>query len=136
MDVEDVLLYVAVAMAGLVLVAYACFPDPPKTVPITIDRLKQFDGVQKPQRLLGCNGFVFNVTNEPMYGPEGSYHLFAGHDASVALAKMDLSGAHLDEDPEAAGLSEIETKTLKDWEATFRQKYPLLGRLQYGKKQN
>lgn len=31
------------------------------------------------------------------YKPDGAYGVFAGHDASIALGKMDLSGKYLDE---------------------------------------
>ena len=46
--------------------------------------------------LLGCKGRVFDASSNLMYGPEGSYNMFIGVDASVALAKMQFDAEFLD----------------------------------------
>ena len=51
------------------------------------------------------------------YGPGGSYHLFAGKDASKALGKSSLKEE--DADPDYSDLPEAEMKVLNDWHAFF-----------------
>eukprot|EP00124_Ichthyophonus_hoferi_P004686 Ihof_evm1s548 gene=Ihof_evmTU1s548 len=59
----------------------------------TLEELKKFNGVEDPKIYLGVSGKVYDVTaKKNFYGPEGPYGLFAGHDASRALAMGDLSG--------------------------------------------
>lgn len=59
------------------------------------------------------------------YGPEGPYALFAGKDASRALAKMSFEEKDLTGDIE--GLSAYETEALTDWEYKFMSKYVKVG---------
>ena len=71
---------------------------------------------------------MFDVTNgKSFYGPGGAYAMFAGKDASRALAKMSKN----DEDitPSLDGLSEKEMGVLDDWEKKFEAKYPVVGRV-------
>ena len=48
------------------------------------------------------------------YAPGSSYHIFAGHEASVSLAKGDLSGNYLNKYKEVE-LDEREEAGLEDW---------------------
>lgn len=62
------------------------------------------------------------------YGPGSPYEAFAGRDASRALAKMsfeekDLGSRELDD------LSLAERESLLNWEAQFRSKYDVVGKL-------
>lgn len=59
------------------------------------------------------------------YGPGGPYALFAGKDASRALAKMSFEEKDLTGDTE--GLSAYEAEALTDWEYKFMSKYVRVG---------
>jgi membrane-associated progesterone receptor component len=59
------------------------------------------------------------------YGPGGPYALFAGKDASRALAKMSFEEKDLTGDTE--GLSAYEAEALTDWEYKFMSKYVKVG---------
>lgn len=61
------------------------------------------------------------------YGPQGPYSLFAGRDASRALALMSFDPNDLTGDLE--GLSPDEMEVLQDWEDKFKERYPVVGRL-------
>lgn len=61
------------------------------------------------------------------YGPGGPYALFAGRDASRALALMSFDRNDLTGDLEGLGTSELEV--LQDWEEKFKEKYVDVGRL-------
>ncbi|KAE9452120.1 hypothetical protein C3L33_15984, partial [Rhododendron williamsianum] len=73
-------------------------------------------------------GRIFDVTTgKSFYGPGGDYAMFAGKDASRALAKMSK-----DEDDVVGslhGLSDKEMGVLNDWEKKFEAKYPIVGRV-------
>ncbi|CAM8895357.1 unnamed protein product [Rhodiola kirilowii] len=77
---------------------------------------------------LAVKGRIFDVTSgKSFYGPGGGYEMFAGKDASRALAKMSKN-----EDDAVAdidGLSSKEIGVLGDWERKFEAKYPILGRV-------
>ena len=62
-----------------------------------------------------------------MYGKGGSYNLFAGIDASRALAKMSFKPEDLNGDLE--GLSQSERDCLDEWEQKFKDKYPAVGKV-------
>lgn len=66
----------------------------------------------------GQSGTVFDVSHKrDTYGPGGSYHLFAGKDASKALGKSSLKEE--DAVPDYSNLPEPEMKVLNDWHAFF-----------------
>ncbi|KAJ7958469.1 membrane steroid-binding protein 2-like [Quillaja saponaria] len=95
----------------------------------TPQQLIQFNGTDPSKPIyLAVKGRVFDVTTgQSFYGPGGPYALFAGKDASRALAKMSKN----DEDitPSLDGLSEKEIGVLTDWEKKFEAKYPVVGRV-------
>ncbi|KAL5558256.1 hypothetical protein UlMin_034467 [Ulmus minor] len=82
-----------------------------------------------PQELTQYNGADPSkpIYVASFYGPGGAYAMFAGKDASRALAKMSKN----DEDvtPSLEGLSEKEIGVLEDWEKKFEAKYPVVGRV-------
>lgn len=59
------------------------------------------------------------------YGPGGPYALFAGKDASRALAKMSFEDKDLTGD--VSGLGPFELEALQDWEYKFMSKYVKVG---------
>lgn len=59
------------------------------------------------------------------YGPGGPYALFAGKDASRALAKMSFEDKDLNGD--LSGLGVFELEALQDWEYKFMSKYVKVG---------
>jgi membrane-associated progesterone receptor component len=61
------------------------------------------------------------------YGPGGPYALFAGREASRALALMSFDPRDLNGNLE--GLSEPELEVLQDWEYKFMEKYVKVGQL-------
>lgn len=61
------------------------------------------------------------------YGPGGPYALFAGKDASRALAKMSFEDNDLTGD--ISGLGPFELEALQDWEYKFMSKYVKVGTL-------
>ncbi|OVA12158.1 Cytochrome b5-like heme/steroid binding domain [Macleaya cordata] len=66
------------------------------------------------------------------YGPGGPYALFAGRDASRALALMSFEPSDLTGNIE--GLSSSELDTLQDWEYKFMEKYVKVGQIVTGAK--
>jgi membrane-associated progesterone receptor component len=65
---------------------------PPKSDPISIAALSQHDGSDPNKPIyLAIKGTVFDVTaKKEMYGPGGSYNIFAGKDGSVGLGTSRL----------------------------------------------
>ncbi|KAI3828668.1 hypothetical protein L1987_02776 [Smallanthus sonchifolius] len=96
---------------------------------LTLDQLKQYDGTNPSNPIyIAVKGRIFDVTTgKSFYGPGGSYAMFAGKDASRALAKMSKN----DEDVIGSldGLTEKEIGVLDDWEKKFEAKYPIVGSL-------
>ena len=115
MEAQDVLLVVAVVMAGLAIVALYFFPDP-----ISPHYLAQSDGVKHPRRLIAVNGSVLDIS-----GSQESYTLWAGHDVSVALVRQDATQL----DADVAALSAEERQQLQAWEKKLRVKHSVVGRL-------
>ncbi|GAV80073.1 Cyt-b5 domain-containing protein [Cephalotus follicularis] len=95
----------------------------------TARELIQYNGTDPSKPIyLSVKGRVFDVTTgNSFYGPGGPYQMFAGRDASRALAKMSKN----DEDisPSLDGLTEKEIGVLNDWEKKFEAKYPVVGRV-------
>lgn len=77
---------------------------------------------------VAVKGRIFNVTTgSSFYGPGGAYAMFAGKDASRALAKMTKNEEDIISSLD--GLSEKEIGVLNDWEKKFEAKYPIVGRV-------
>jgi len=96
---------------------------------LTLQQLKQYDGTNSSKPIyMAVKGRIFDVTaGKSFYGPGGDYAMFAGKDASRALAKMSK-----DQDDVVGslhGLSDKEMGVLNDWEKKFEAKYPVVGRV-------
>jgi predicted heme/steroid binding protein len=66
---------------------------PPKDDPISLSELAKYNGSNPSLPIyLAIKGTVFDVTaKKEMYGPGGSYNIFAGKDGSVGLGKISNS---------------------------------------------
>ncbi|GKV52983.1 hypothetical protein SLEP1_g59533 [Rubroshorea leprosula] len=95
----------------------------------TAQQLNQYNGSDASNPIyVAIKGRVFDVTaGKSFYGPGGPYAMFAGKDATRALAKMSKN----EEDVCASldGLSEKEIGVLNDWEKKFEANYPVVGRV-------
>lgn len=102
-------------------------PPPVQLGEITEDELKQYDGSDaKKPLLMAIKGQIYDVSQSRMfYGPGGPYALFAGKDASRALAKMSFEEKDLTGD--ISGLGPFELEALQDWEYKFMGKYVKVG---------
>ncbi|KAF3433005.1 hypothetical protein FNV43_RR24107 [Rhamnella rubrinervis] len=102
-------------------------PPPVQVGEITEDDLKQYDGADpKKPLLMAIKGQIYDVSQgRVFYGPGGPYALFAGKDASRALAKMSFEDQDLTGD--ISGLGPFELEALQDWEYKFMSKYVKVG---------
>ena len=83
---------------------------------------------------MAIDGNVFDVSNgRAFYGPGGPYHIFAGHDASRALAKVSTDPVDVkplvDGPDPLDSLTDEEMTSLREWERSLSYKYPRVGRL-------
>ncbi|KAL3699914.1 hypothetical protein R1sor_017936 [Riccia sorocarpa] len=105
-------------------------PPPPVQIgTITEEELRAYDGTDPEKPLLmAIKAQIYDVSRgRAFYGPGGMYALFAGKDASRALAKMSFEEKDLTGDIE--GLSMYEMDALNDWEFRFMSKYPKVGQI-------
>uniref|UniRef100_A0A0E0CNZ5 Cytochrome b5 heme-binding domain-containing protein n=1 Tax=Oryza meridionalis TaxID=40149 RepID=A0A0E0CNZ5_9ORYZ len=102
-------------------------PPPVQLGEVTEEELRVYDGSDPNKPLLmAIKGQIYDVTQSRMfYGPGGPYALFAGRDASRALAKMSFELDDLTGD--VSGLSPIELEALHEWEGKFMSKYAKVG---------
>ncbi|KAK4280370.1 hypothetical protein QN277_012001 [Acacia crassicarpa] len=102
-------------------------PTPVQLGEITEEELKVYDGSDPSKPLLmAIKGQIYDVSQSRMfYGPGGPYALFAGKDASRALAKMSFEEKELTGD--ISGLGPFELDALQDWEYKFMSKYVKVG---------
>ncbi|KCV68832.1 hypothetical protein H696_04250 [Fonticula alba] len=98
-------------------------------VPYTVESLSKFDGVQTPGKIyLGIAGYVFDVSERPgFYGPGGSYSVYAGRDASRALACSTITVEDCNQ--KISGLTEKQYDTLRSWLSFFQKRYPNIGKM-------
>ncbi|KAM3715886.1 Membrane-associated progesterone receptor component [Dirofilaria immitis] len=95
----------------------------------TVEQLLTFDGVRNERILIALCGKVFDVTKGSLfYGPDGAYNKLAGHDATRALAKMDLTLVKNTPD-DLSDISDVDLNTAKEWMESFIYKYPVVGKL-------
>ena len=74
---------------------------------------------------------MFDVSKgRRFYGPDETYHIFAGKDASRAFATSCFAPSHQTSD--LRGLTEEELEELDNWYRFYlrKRKYPVLGRLE------
>lgn len=102
--------------------------DPPRDDAITPSELSLCDGVKSNKIYVAIKGTVFDCSrNSASYGPGKGYHVFAGKDASRALAKSSLDPT--DAVPQWEDLSEKEKRVLDDWFRFFSLRYNIVGRI-------
>ncbi|CAG9532355.1 unnamed protein product [Cercopithifilaria johnstoni] len=95
----------------------------------TVEQLLPFDGVQNERILMAICGKVFDVTKGSLfYGPEGAYSKLAGHDATRALATMDITLVK-DTPDDLSDISDLDLNTAREWMQSFIYKYPVVGKL-------
>ncbi|CAM9271822.1 unnamed protein product [Ascophyllum nodosum] len=121
---------------------YSSYPVVGKVVPpleqlreFSLEDIRPFNGTTEaaegravPPIYVAVRGKVYDMSygGGAMYGPGKSYNLFAGRDASVALAKMSFAPEHLD-NPDMSKLNEQDLEVLKDWADKMEEKYPVVG---------
>lgn len=93
------------------------------------EELQTYDGSDPNKPLLmAIKGHVYDVSPSRLfYGPGGPYALFAGRDASRALALMSFDPNDLTGNIE--GLEPSELEVLQDWEYKFQEKYAKVGQI-------
>lgn len=101
--------------------------EPVQLGEVTEEELRAYDGSDPSKPLLmAIKGNIYDVSRSVIfYGPGGPYSLFAGRDASRALALMSFDQKDLTGDIE--GLSEAEIEALQEWEYKFMEKYVKVG---------
>lgn len=99
---------------------------------MTLEQLREYDGKGENGRILiAANGKIFDVTRgKRFYGPGGPYGLFAGRDASRALATFSMSeDSFRNEYDDLTDLSSMQMESVREWEMQFTEKYDYVGRL-------
>ncbi|RCI09088.1 hypothetical protein L249_5063 [Ophiocordyceps polyrhachis-furcata BCC 54312] len=99
--------------------------DPPKDDPIPTEQLAKATGVDGSTCYVAIKGKVYDVTGNKAYQPGGSYHVFAGKDASRALAKSSTKAE--DVSAEWRDLDDKEKTVLDDWITFFSKRYNVVG---------
>ena len=88
----------------------------------TLEQLKNFDGVKSEGRILmGVLGKVFDVSSaRDFYGPGGPYSVFAGRDASRALATFSVDQSQFKEEyDDLSDLKPSQIDSIREWEMQF-----------------
>ncbi|CAE6349007.1 unnamed protein product [Rhizoctonia solani] len=95
--------------------------QPPKDDPYTLAE------ASRPV-YVAIKGTVFDVTaKRDVYGPGGSYSVFAGKDGSKGLGLSSLKAE--DAVPDWSTLEEKERGVLNDWYAFFSKRYNVVGKV-------
>lgn len=78
---------------------------------------------------MGCKGNVYDVSANEVYKGEGTYAIFGGKEASVALAKMNFNAENFYRSKFnwKKDLSDKELGVLNEWDVFFEKRYPLMG---------
>jgi membrane-associated progesterone receptor component len=125
----DFIFLIIVIALPLLLVYYLFFVrDPYSSLPeFNLQELAKFNG-SSGKTYVGVDTLVFDVSSSDFYKPNGSYSVFAGKDATVALARMSLNECDLNKEDI---LTAKEQETLKEWKNFYKIKknYPVVGRL-------
>jgi len=97
-------------------------------------QLKPYDGIKSEDNpegriLIGVLGKVYDMTKgKSFYGPGGPYSVFAGRDASRALATFEVHSVSEEYD-DLSDLKQSELNEVKEWDLQFSEKYTLVGKL-------
>ncbi|KAG2528422.1 hypothetical protein BBO99_00003258 [Phytophthora kernoviae] len=97
----------------------------------TPEEMLPFNGEDGQPIYIAVLDEVYDVSRKrDFYGPGEGYHLFAGRDASRALAKMSFEQEDLDSE-DLSDLSFMDKETLQDWVTKFSvyNSYPNVGRV-------
>lgn len=110
--------------------------EPVQLGDVTEEELRAYDGSDpKKPLLMAIKGQIYDVSMSRMfYGPGGPYALFAGRDASRALALLSFDSKDLTGN--IVGLDPSELETLRDWELKFQEKYVKVGQIVKEKTKN
>lgn len=98
----------------------------------TLEQLRSYDGIKSDGRILiAVLGRVFDVSRSAeFYGPGGPYSVFAGRDASRALATFSVDANLFKETyDDLSDLKPSQMDSVKEWEMQFLEKYPVIGKL-------
>ncbi|CAD8049338.1 unnamed protein product [Paramecium sonneborni] len=101
---------------------------------MTLKDVQQNNGQDGKKIFVAIKNIVFDVSDSDSYKSDGPYGVFAGHDISISLGKMNISEEFLDQ----YGIvteSEDEIANINSWFSYFYQRYPVIGRID-DKKQN
>ncbi|CAG8448292.1 2149_t:CDS:2 [Ambispora gerdemannii] len=103
--------------------------NPPKNDTFTVEQLSEYNGetANKPV-YVAIKGTIFDVSSKrDSYGPGGSYHIFAGKDASKALGTTSLKPE--DAVADISTLNDEQLKVLDQWFDFFEKRYNIVGRV-------
>ena len=96
-------------------------------------QLRQFRGTNNGPIYIALKNTVYDVTSHPsgrgFYGSGSAYHVFAGANASRALATSALDAKSVTLGSDISGLSLEEYDTLHQWMSKFNEKYAVVGYL-------
>lgn len=145
MDVALLLGYAAISLMVFYILSSVCGPSASPPSPEELERgrrsappaelrvltkaeLRRYNGSEEGLPILiGIKGRLFDVSSrDDFYGKGQGYNVFTGHDASRALAKTSLDPRDV-ETSNVDDLTFTEEDTLRQWEATFEQKYHVWG---------
>ncbi|PSR85906.1 cytochrome b5-like heme/steroid binding domain-containing protein [Coniella lustricola] len=99
--------------------------NPPKNDIISREELAKANGADGEKCYVAIKGKVYDVTGNKAYQPGASYHVFAGKDASRALAKSSTKPE--DATSEWKDLDDKEKGVLNDWIKFFSNRYNVIG---------
>lgn len=101
----------------------------------TLESLAEFTGTNIDMGYpiyISLKGVVFDVTSHStgwdLYGPQAAYYLFAGKDATIALATMALESNVLNSS-DFSSLTVSQRTTLDSWFERYMSKYDVVGYL-------
>jgi len=102
---------------------------PPKDDLYTLAELAAYDGSDPSKPIyVAIKGTIFDVTHKKdVYGPEGSYNVFAGKDGSKGLGMSSLKLENAI--PDWSDLPTNEIKVMNDWHEFFSKRYNIVGRV-------
>ena len=102
----------------------------------TASELEEFgSGLDGQPILIALFGRVYDVSaGKKFYGPDGHYHVFAGHDVTYALSTGCFRDYECVENRSVQELTEKELSEGKRWLSFFHlhDKYPFVGKLEEG----